>query len=115
MAWIGHARCLKQQTGANSFMRDLTSRANDFTNSHPGGNVIGNPPKAGVPPCQTRHRLPNMPEKIWLVLAHTVLSVPIVMIIITAALRTYDLNQERVAQSLGSPGFGRFLKSPCHS
>jgi len=37
-----------------------------------------------------------------LVLAHTVLSVPIVMIIITAALRTYDLNQERVAQSLGS-------------
>ena len=37
-----------------------------------------------------------------LVLAHTVLSVPIVMIIFTSALSTYDLNQERVAQSLGS-------------
>ena len=65
MARIGHARRLKQQTGANAVMCDLTSRANDFTNSHTGGNVIRNPPKAGVPPCQTWHRLPNMPEKIW--------------------------------------------------
>ena len=45
-----------------------------------------------------------------LVLAHTVLSVPIVMIIITAALRTYDLNQERVAQSLGSTRFRAFFE-----
>ena len=44
-----------------------------------------------------------------LVLAHTVLSVPIVMIIITAALRTYDLNQERVAQSLGSTRLRAFF------
>ena len=45
-----------------------------------------------------------------LVLAHTVLSVPIVMIIITAALRTYDLNQERVAQSLGSNRLRAFFE-----
>ena len=37
-----------------------------------------------------------------LVLAHTVLAIPIVMIILTAAFRTYDLNQELVARSLGS-------------
>ena len=45
-----------------------------------------------------------------LVLAHTVLSLPIVMIIITAALRTYDLNQERVAQSLGSTRLRAFFE-----
>ena len=45
-----------------------------------------------------------------LVLAHTVLSVPIVMIIITSALRTYDLNQERVAQSLGSSRLRAFFE-----
>jgi putative spermidine/putrescine transport system permease protein len=37
-----------------------------------------------------------------LVLAHTVLAAPLVMIVITAALRNYDLNQERVARSLGA-------------
>ena len=37
-----------------------------------------------------------------LVLAHTALAAPLVMIVITAALRTYDLNQERVARSLGA-------------
>ena len=37
-----------------------------------------------------------------LVLAHTVLAAPLVMIVITAALRTYDLNQELVARSLGA-------------
>ena len=46
-----------------------------------------------------------------LVLAHTVLSVPIVMIIFTSALSTYDLNQERVAQSLGSTRFRAFFRS----
>ena len=45
-----------------------------------------------------------------LVLAHTVLSVPIVMIIFTSALSTYDLNQERVAQSLGSTRFRAFFE-----
>jgi len=37
-----------------------------------------------------------------LVLAHTVLAAPLIMIIITSALRNYDLNQERVARSLGA-------------
>lgn len=37
-----------------------------------------------------------------LVLAHTALATPLVMIVITAALRSYDLNQERVARSLGA-------------
>ena len=37
-----------------------------------------------------------------LVLAHTALAAPLVMIIITSALRNYDLNQERVARSLGA-------------
>ena len=37
-----------------------------------------------------------------LVIAHTVLAAPLVMIVITSALRNYDLNQERVARSLGA-------------
>jgi putative spermidine/putrescine transport system permease protein len=37
-----------------------------------------------------------------LVLAHTALATPLVMIVITSALRTYDLNQELVARSLGA-------------
>jgi len=37
-----------------------------------------------------------------LALAHTALAAPLVMIVITAALRTYDLDQERVARSLGA-------------
>jgi putative spermidine/putrescine transport system permease protein len=37
-----------------------------------------------------------------LVLAHAVLASPLVMIVITSALRNYDLNQERVARSLGA-------------
>jgi hypothetical protein len=49
--------------------------ANDFTNSHAGGNVIRYPPKAGLPPCQTRHRLPNMPEKIWLIVGKLLVDV----------------------------------------
>jgi putative spermidine/putrescine transport system permease protein len=37
-----------------------------------------------------------------IVLAHSVLAAPLVMIVITSALRNYDLNQERVARSLGA-------------
>lgn len=37
-----------------------------------------------------------------LVLAHTVLAAPLIMIVITSALRNYDLDQERVARSLGA-------------
>ena len=45
-----------------------------------------------------------------IVLAHSVLAIPLVMIIITAALRTYDLNQERVARSLGSTQIRAFFE-----
>ena len=44
-----------------------------------------------------------------LVLAHTALATPLVMIVITAALRSYDLNQERVARSLGAPRWKAFM------
>lgn len=37
-----------------------------------------------------------------LVLAHTVIAIPLILIVITAALRNYDLDQERVARSLGA-------------
>lgn len=44
-----------------------------------------------------------------LVLAHTVLAAPLVMIVITAALRSYDLNQELVARSLGASRLKAFF------
>ncbi len=44
-----------------------------------------------------------------LVLAHTALATPLVMIVITAALRSYDLNQERVARSLGATRLQAFF------
>lgn len=44
-----------------------------------------------------------------LVLAHTALATPLVMIVITSALRTYDLNQELVARSLGASRFKAFF------
>ena len=44
-----------------------------------------------------------------LVLAHTVLAAPLVMIVITSALRNYDLNQERVARSLGATRIKAFF------
>ncbi|MFT5504853.1 MAG: putative spermidine/putrescine transport system permease protein [Gammaproteobacteria bacterium] len=44
-----------------------------------------------------------------LVLAHSVLAAPLVMIIITSALRNYDLDQERVARSLGATRIKAFF------
>lgn len=44
-----------------------------------------------------------------LVLAHAVLATPLVMIVITSALRNYDLNQERVARSLGATRIKAFF------
>jgi len=44
-----------------------------------------------------------------LVLAHTAMATPLVMIVITAALRSYDLNQERVARSLGATRLRAFF------
>ena len=36
------------------------------------------------------------------VLAHTMLAIPIVMLVVTSALQSFDMNQERVARSLGA-------------
>lgn len=37
-----------------------------------------------------------------IVLAHSILAIPLVIMIVTAALKTYDMNQEMVARSLGA-------------
>lgn len=39
---------------------------------------------------------------IGIVLAHAVLAIPIVLVIVTSALKSFDANQERAAQSLGA-------------
>jgi putative spermidine/putrescine transport system permease protein len=44
-----------------------------------------------------------------LVLTDTVLTIPFVMITVAAGLNTYDMNQERVAQSLGASRLHAFL------
>ena len=44
-----------------------------------------------------------------LVLAHSMLAVPVVMLVVGAALKTFDLNQERVARSLGASRARAFL------
>ncbi len=44
-----------------------------------------------------------------LVLAHTVLALPYVLVTVTAGLKTYDMNQEMVARSLGAPRLYAFL------
>lgn len=44
-----------------------------------------------------------------LVLAHSILAIPLVLIIVSSALRSYDLNQERVARSLGATRARAFL------
>ena len=44
-----------------------------------------------------------------LVLVHTILAIPFVLIIMTAGFRTYDMNQELVARSLGASRFVAFV------
>ncbi|WP_332686536.1 ABC transporter permease [Bosea sp. (in: a-proteobacteria)] len=44
-----------------------------------------------------------------IVLAHTILAVPIVMMIVGSALKSFDLDQERVARSLGATRTQAFL------
>jgi len=44
-----------------------------------------------------------------LVAAHTMLAIPFVVIIVTAGLKSYDLNQEMVARSLGATRLRAFL------
>lgn len=44
-----------------------------------------------------------------LVLAHTVIAIPLITIVITSALRNYNLDQERVARSLGATRIRAFF------
>ena len=44
-----------------------------------------------------------------LVLAHSMLAIPLVMMIVTSALKSYDMNQEMVARSLGASRPRAFL------
>src|SRR5262249_49124881 len=44
-----------------------------------------------------------------IVLAHSVLAVPLVVITVASSLRSYDMNQEMVARSLGATGLRAFL------
>ncbi|MGI9336696.1 MAG: ABC transporter permease [Gammaproteobacteria bacterium] len=44
-----------------------------------------------------------------LVLAHTILAIPLVLVIVSSALKSYDMNQERVARSLGASRLRAFL------
>ncbi len=46
---------------------------------------------------------------IGLVLAHTLLALPLVLIIVSAALKSYDMNQEMAARSLGASRTSAFL------
>jgi putative spermidine/putrescine transport system permease protein len=45
-----------------------------------------------------------------LVIAHSMLAIPVVMMVVSAALRTFDLNQEMVARSLGASRFQAFMR-----
>ncbi|MCC7273557.1 MAG: ABC transporter permease [Alphaproteobacteria bacterium] len=45
-----------------------------------------------------------------IVLAHTMLAVPLVLLIVTSALKSYDMNQEMVARSLGASRPRAFFK-----
>jgi putative spermidine/putrescine transport system permease protein len=42
-------------------------------------------------------------------LAHSILAIPLVLIVTSAALKSYDMNQERVARSLGASRFYAFM------
>ena len=44
-----------------------------------------------------------------LVLAHTILALPLVLIVTGSALKSYDMNQEMAARSLGAPRWKAFL------
>jgi putative spermidine/putrescine transport system permease protein len=46
---------------------------------------------------------------IGLVMAHTILAIPFVLVTVTSGLKTYDMNQEMVARSLGASRLRAFL------
>lgn len=47
-------------------------------------------------------RLKLVNSLIGVVLAHSILAIPVVIMIVTSALKSFDMNQERVARSLGA-------------
>ena len=48
-----------------------------------------------------------------LVLAHSMLAIPLVVMVVTSALKSYDMNQEMVARSLGASRPKASASSPC--
>ena len=44
-----------------------------------------------------------------LTLAHSILAIPLVLVVVSAALKSYDMNQEMVARSLGATRLRAFL------
>ena len=48
-----------------------------------------------------------------LVLGHSLVAMPLVLIIVFSALKNYDMNQEKVARSLGRADFD-FREITCH-
>ncbi|SED75160.1 putative spermidine/putrescine transport system permease protein [Rhizobiales bacterium GAS191] len=54
-------------------------------------------------------RLKLVNTLLGIVLAHSMLAMPIVVMIVTSALKSYDMNQERVARSLGASRPQAFL------
>jgi len=61
----------------------------------------------GVFFAYTRMRLNN--TMLGLVLAHSALALPLCLIVISAGLKSYDMNQERVARSLGASRWRAFM------
>lgn len=61
----------------------------------------------GVFFAYTRMRLNN--TMLGLVLAHSALALPLCLIVISAGLKSYDMNQERVARSLGASRLRAFM------
>ena len=45
-----------------------------------------------------------------LVLGHSLVAMPLVLIIVLSALKNYDMNQEKVARSLGASRFRAFFE-----
>ncbi len=54
-------------------------------------------------------RLQILYTMLGLVLAHSILAIPLVVIVTGSALKSYDMNQENAARSLGAPRWKAFL------
>ena len=55
-------------------------------------------------------RLGLLNTKLGLVMAHTILAIPVVLVVITAGLKSYDMNQEMAGRSLGASRLTAFLR-----